>query len=227
MDSGCRDAASWARGVAVLGLGLAAALAGGATPGQSAGPVTVVFESHGALFSKDTRQSVAIDPHVFIQVAGGPSGSGPDGIVYAAGLAPAPLADSPDSPLYAADKRPLKITLGQWLAARGTATIVRLDNGKERITASFRRLVAQGSYSVFRVTLIQDRSTVAPLDGMGTSNNVLATPEGTGDLIVTAPVALARGQAVVLVYHSDRMPHAMLQGVPGLTAHYQLIARPR
>ncbi len=215
------------KAVAVLGLGLIVTLAGGATPGQGAGPVIVAFESHGTWFSKETHQSVAIDPQVFILVIGGLSGIGPGGIAHVAGLAPAPLEDPPHSPLYAADRKPLKITLDQWLTARGTATIVPSDSGTERITASFRSLIPGGSYSLFRVTLSQDRGTVAPLDGTGTANNLQATPEGTGSLTVTAPVALPRGQAVVLVYHSDRMSHVMLQGVPGLTAHYQLIGRPR
>ena len=227
MNSGRRKAAFWINAVAALGLGIAATPAGGETPGQSAGSVAVAFESYGAVFSKETRQSVAIDPHVFIQVVGGLSSIGPDGIAHAAGLAPAPLEDPPNSPLYAADRRPLHITLGRWLAARGTATIVPFGNGRGRVTTSFKYLVAQGSYSLFQVTRNRDRSTAAPLDGAGSANNLLAMPDGTGSLTVTAPVAPPRGQAIVLVYHSDNMPHAMLQGVPGLTAHYQLVARPR
>lgn len=195
-------------------------------PSQSAGSATVAFESHGAVFSKETRQPIAIDPHVFIKIAGGVSSVGPEGIAHAAGLAPAPLEDPPNSQLYAADRRPLQITLGQWSAARGTATIIRVGNGV-RITTDFRNLIAQGSYSLFRVSRNGSRSTAAPLDGTGTANNLVAAPDGTGSLTVTAGVALARGQQVVLVYHSDGAAHAMSQGVPGLTAHYQLVALPR
>lgn len=187
--------------------------------------MTVAFASYGAVFSRETRQPIAIDPHVFIKAAGAVSGIGPGGIAHAAGLTPAPLEDPPNSRLYAADGRPLQITLGQWTAARGTATIVPLGSGI-RISTDFRNLIARGSYSLFRVSRNGNRSTAAPFDGTGTTNNLVAAPDGTGSLTVTAG-ALGRGQVVVLVYHSDGAPHAMSEGVPGLTAHYQLVARSR
>jgi hypothetical protein len=211
--------------VALAGLSVFALLAGGSTPGNGAAPITVAFESHGAFFSKETHQRAATDPHVFIKVTGAASGAGPQEIVHAAGLTPAPLEDPAATPLFTADGRPLKITLGQWLGASGTVTIGGTIGGKEQVTASFKGLVVRGSYSLFEVTFKPSGNTFAPLDGAGTANNFVATDQGAGNLTVTIPAKLSHANAVLLVYHSDGQAHAMLQGAPGLTAHHQLIAR--
>ncbi len=214
------------QGGILLGLCALFALAGSAAlPGRSAEPVTLAFESHGAFFSKETRQTTSIDPQVFTRVPGVPSGAGPQGITHAAGLAPALLDDPARTLLFTADGKPLKITLGQWLGAGGTAKIAAASGGKERIAASFNGLIAQGSYSLFQVTLKPEGNAFAPLDGAGTTNNLVATAQGTGSLTATTPAVMSHTNAVLLVYHSDGLAHGMLRGAPGLTAHHQLIAR--
>jgi hypothetical protein len=42
---------------------------------------------------------------------------------------------------------------------------------------------------------------------------------------VTTPTMLTRANAVLLVYHTDGQAHGLSRGVPGVTAHHQLIAR--
>lgn len=215
------------RTVALFGLSAFAVLAGSAGPGNGAESVTLAFEPHGAYFSKETHQRIAIDPQVFIKVAGAASGVGPQKIAHAAGVAPAPLEDPAPTPLYTADGNPLKITLGQWLGARGAATLSATGGSKQQFTASFNGLVARGSYSLFKATFKPSGDVFAPLDDAGTVNNFLATDQGTGSLTVTTPAVISHANAVILVYHSDGQVHAMLPGAPGLTAHHQLIARGR
>ncbi len=213
------------QGSILLGLCAFFALAGSALPGRSAEQVTLAFESYGPFFSKETRQTTSIDPQVFTRVPGVPSGVGPQGITHAAGLAPALLDDPARTPLFTADGKPLKITLGQWLGAGGTAKIAAAGGGKERIAASFNGLIAKGTYSLFQVTLKPEGNAFAPLDGAGTTNNLVATAQGTGSLTATTPAVMSHTNAVLLVYHSDGQAHGMLRGAPGLTAHHQLIAR--
>lgn len=210
--------------IAVLGL---AGLPVSIQPAEGAHEsVTLTFESHGAFFSAETRQPAPIDPQVFVRTPDAAAGLGPQGIRHAASLAPARLADPPATPLYTAQGIPMKITLGEWLRARGTATVVRgLGPDHDHVAASFTGLIYRGVYSLFTVTFTPNGNTFAPLDGMGFSNTFVADTMGMITVIVSTPAHLTHANAVALVYHSDGQSHHMARGTPGVDAHHQLIAR--
>ncbi len=195
----------------------------GATPVWAAPPVRLTFEPHGVFFSAETHQPAGIDPQVFVKVPG-MAGVGPQQIAHVMGVMPAHLADPASAPLYSAQGKSLHTTLGQWLGAHGTATVAAAGGG-ERVTASFTGLVPRGSYSLFIVDFRPGGNTFAPLDGMGKSNNFVASAAGTGSLTATTPTMFSHNIALLLVYHSDGHPHGASRGMPGVTAHHQLIAR--
>jgi hypothetical protein len=209
--------AQWAL-VAIVLLDLAA------IPGWAAFRVTLTFEPHGTFFSDETHQPEAIDPQVFVRVPG-MAGVGPQKIEHVMGVMPAHLTDPANTPLYTARGKPLNVTLGQWLSAYGTATIGPMGSHGENVTVSFAGLISRGRYSLFAVTLQPRGNTFGPLDGMGKSNNFVASATGIGSVTVTMPTMLTHANAVLLVYHSDGQAHGMSRGAPGVTAHHQLIAR--
>jgi hypothetical protein len=204
--------------VAIVLLGL------GAIPGRAASPVSLTFGPHGTFFSAETHQPAGIDPQVFVKIPG-MAGVGPQRIAHVMGVMPAHLADPASAPLYTARGKPLRITLGRWLGAHGMATIETMGSHGERVTASFTGLIPRGSYSLFLVDFQPGGTALAPLDGMGKSNNFVASVAGTGSITVTTPTMLPHNNAVLLVYHSDGRAHGVSRGVPGVTAHDQLIAR--
>ena len=202
-----------------------ATLSGSASPVSAAGPVTLTFESHGAFFSNETHQPVAIDPQVFEQTPGAAAGIGPQNIAHAAGLAPARLAGPADTPLFAAEGKPLNITLGRWLGAAGTAEVDTVGARADRIAVSFTGLIPGGVYSLFAVTFQPSGNTFIPLDETGRSTNFVALSTGTARATVLTGAPLTHANAILLVYHSDGQAHGMSRGAPGVTAHHQLIVR--
>lgn len=194
-------------------------------PGWAAGPIALAFVPHGTFFSAETHQPVALDPQVFVPMPGAPAGAGPQGITHIAGFIPARLSAPPETALYTAEGTPLHTTLGQWLGARGTADVEPTEARGERVTVSVTGLIAGGTYSLFVVTFGPGGNTFAPLDGHGTSNTFVAIGRGTGRATVVAPTRLTQANAILLVYHSDGRAHGRSRGVPGVTAHHQLIAR--
>jgi hypothetical protein len=104
--------------------------------GWAAEPITFAFESHGAFFSNETHQPVAIDPQVFVRVSGAPAGVGPQGITHIAGLVPVRLSAPSETSLYAADGTALNITLDRWLGARGTVEVEPTGTHTDRVTVS-------------------------------------------------------------------------------------------
>ena len=189
--------------------------------------VMLRFEGHGAFFSSETHQPVAIDPQVFVQAAGVPGGLGPQGIVHAAGVVPMPLSGPPDTPLYNADGKPLGTRLGRWLSAAGTGGIEPAGDlvHADRVSVTFTGLIPGGLYTLFEVTFQPSGNTFAPLDGSGLRHNFVALTDGTARATVLTPAPLTHSNAVLLVYHSDGLTHGMSRGTPGITAHHQLIAR--
>ncbi len=198
---------------------------GGVALAQSTGPMILTLEGHGAFFSRETNQPVAIDPQVFVQASGAPAGVGPQNIAHIAGFVPARLADPPNTPLYNAEGKPLSFTLGQWLGAQGTVTIEPLGSEGSRVSPSFAGLIPNGVHSLFRVTFQPTGNTFAPLDGAGTANSFVAAANGTASVTASTPAPLTHADGVLLVYHSDGRAHGMERGRPGITAHHQLIAR--
>ena len=195
------------------------------TSGWAAEPITLAFESHGAFFSNETHQAVAIDPQVFVQMPGAPAGVGPQGITNTAGFIPVGLSAPPETPLYAADGKALNFTLDRWLGARGTAEVEATETHTERVKVSFTGLIAGGTYSLFAVTFGPGGNSFAPLDGTGNSDTFVAIGNGTARATVTTQDRLIHANAILLVYHSDARAHGTSRGVPCATAHHQLIAR--
>lgn len=193
--------------------------------GWAAEPITLAFESHGAFFSNETHQPVAIDPQVFVQGPGAPAGAGPQGITHIAGFIPVRLSASPETPLYAADGKPLNFTLDRWLGARGTAEVEPTETHTDRVTVSFTGLIAGGTYSLFAVTFGPGGNTFAPLDGTSNSNTFVAIGNGTASATVATRDRLTHANGILLMYHSDGRAHGTSRGVPGATVHHQLIVR--
>jgi hypothetical protein len=205
---------------------VAAVVLGGPPWGVAADTIPLLFEPHGAFFSAETRQPVSIDPQVFVGTPGAAAGVGPQNISHAAGVAPASLAAAPDTPLYTAAGRPLGVTLGRWLGARGTGDVTAVADGPHAalVTVSFTELIPGGTYSLFIVAFRSAGNTFAPLDGVGL-HNFVALSDGIARARVFTPFRLTHENAVLLVYHSDGRAHGESRGSPGVTAHHQLIAR--
>lgn len=202
-----------------------AVLSGSALPVTAAGLRTPRFESHGAFFSEETHQPVAIDPQVFVQTRGAAAGAGPQNIAHAVGLAPAPLSGPAATSLFTAEGKPLNVTLGRWLGAGGTAEVEAVGGSADRVTVSLSGLIPGGTYSLFAVTFQPSGNTFVPLDGTGHSASFVALGTGTARATVLAQARLTHANAVLLVYHSDGRVHGMSRGAPGVTAQHQLIAR--
>lgn len=191
---------------------------------------TLTFVTHAAFFSTETRRSPVIDPQVFVKDDAVSEGTGPQNIAHLAGFRPARADDVPEAVLYNANGDSLGFTLGKWLgvsgaAPGGTVEIVPTPAAGARLTMSFKRLIAFGLYSVFRVTFSPDGTTFLPIDGDGTTNTFTTSIDGSASTTVTTPSPLTHANAIVLVLHSDGQEHGISRGVIGLTAHHQLIAK--
>lgn len=184
------------------------------------------FVEHGAFFSLESHQPQLIDPQVFVARADAPAGTGPQDIVHVAGYRPALFTDNAASPAFTADGRPLGVSLGAWLGARGTLVIDMSLPASPRIRATFNGLIPRGVYSLFENHFSESGVTSTPLDGFGTNNTFTADPQGRGDITVSLRGPLTHAQAVLLVYHSDGAAHGMQRGQPGIDVHHQLIYRP-
>jgi hypothetical protein len=208
--------------VPVVLLGVAIALA---TPvAVGAASLQLPFVTHAAFFSQETHQAHPLDPQVFVREAQAPAATGPQAIDHVAGYRPARVADPPDMPLFTAAGRPLGFTLGAWLGARGTVTIVPAAGGTT-VAARFTGLRPRGVYSPFENHFDQRPIGFSPLDGQGTKNSFVANADGTAAITVQTPAMLTSANAVLLVYHSDSETHGTSRGKIGVTAHHQLIAK--
>lgn len=191
----------------------------------SAAPIPQSMVPHAAFFSLETRQDTFIDPQIFVPAQGRPGGAGLQNIVAVAGYRNALMTDDPDAQAYNAQGKALGFTLGRWFGARGTVNFDPSDK-KPRIATAFAGLVPNGVYSLFEATFAADGTTTfAPLDGAGTANTFTADAQGNGGMLLTAASQLTHANAIVLVYHSDGSAHGTDRGVPGITAHHQLIYR--
>jgi hypothetical protein len=214
--------------VSSAALGLMMLLAGaGVARAQSPGPPaqSLQFVTHAQFFSLATHRSPVIDPQIFIKQEALPEGTGPQGIEHVAGERCAQTDDVPDLPAYDSHGDPLGFSVGRWFAAGGTAGIEPLATGGQRISVSFENLLPFGLYSLFRIAFTPAGAVFTPLDGTGTSNSFNAGAEGTAKLTVTTNQPLVKGDAIVLIYHSDGRQHGESRGEIGLTSHQQLIVR--
>lgn len=188
-------------------------------------PVHLPFITHAAFFSKETQQSVPLDPQVFVKDGNAKAETGPQGIQHIDGFRPAHiLSDPPATPVFSAQGQPLGFSLGQWLGASGAVTLRPRGAGaivRVRLTG----LVPNGVYSLFENHFDQQPVGFTPLDGSGKRNSFTAKADGSGAMTVHAPQMLTGVNAVLLVYHSDRQTHGVSRGEIGVNAHHQLIAK--
>jgi len=210
-------------------LGVLALLAGASAPAPSAptassSRVSLTFIRHAAFFSQEARRATVIDPQIFVREDSAPEGTGPQNIEHAAGLRPARLDDLPEVVAYNAEGTSLGFDLDKWFAATGTVDIAPQGAG-DRVSATFKNLIAFGVYSLFRITFAPDGATFVPLDGDGKNDGFTAGFDGSAGVVVTTPEHLQSGNAIVLIYHSDATEHGEARGLLGVTAHHQLIVR--
>lgn len=90
---------------------------------------TYMFATHAVFFSNETKQPAVIDPQVFVADPAIMAATGPQNIMHVGGYRPARIAsDAPSVPLFTAQGLPLGFTLGEWLGASGTGTVVCTGN---------------------------------------------------------------------------------------------------
>ena len=183
------------------------------------------FTTHATFYSQETKRASVVDPQVFVADEAATASAGPQNVEHIAGYRAAKLEDSPETVAANADGDSLGFTLEKWFAGRGSADIVTLPSGNDRVTLTFSHLIAFGRYSLFEVTFSPDGATFVPLDGDGTQNNFDATVDGSATVAVSVPHHLEPGSAIVLVYHSDDLDHGGIRGQIGHTAHQQLAVR--
>lgn len=212
-----RDAASCAR-VALLLPILAS------SPGLAADGAHYTMQTHAAFFSAETNQAKALDPQVFIASTSARAGVGPQNIQHVAGVRPAFIKeDAGASPLVNAHGEALGFNLADWLAAKGDVTITPASGGKVTVSMQFTHLVPGGHYSLFENHFDQQPIGFTPLDGAGNANDFVAGADGSTKVEITAPKALTKDNAVLLVYHSDKTSHGKQRGDIGINAHHQII----
>jgi hypothetical protein len=200
--------------------------AAGISIGQAADTIHLPFAVHAAFFSAETHQPKPIDPHVFVRDPSAPAAAGPQNIQHIAGVRPAVIEQDPKSTaLVNAKGDPLGFDLGEWLGAEGVVTISPTANGAVEISAQFSHLRPEGHYSLFENHFDQQPVSFTPLDGVGKTNDFVASKDGSSKIQVLAPQALTHANAVLLVYHSDKTSHGDQRGDIGINAHHQLIAR--
>jgi hypothetical protein len=189
--------------------------------------IAVAFSPYAPFFSSSTGATPAVDPQVFVKDPAAAAGVGPQSIAHADGYRPALVqSDPPASPLFNAHGAPLGLTLGQWLGATGSADFETINANAQRATVRFAGLSPYGAYSVFVHPAGQDDTVFTPLGGAGSGNAFVADAGGSAVVNVFVSPPLAPGSAVVVVFHSDGLTHAMDFGAPGITSHIQLIAFP-
>jgi hypothetical protein len=208
--------------IATLAFTLTAAF----TVSEAADSTRLTFTTHAAFFSTETHQAKPIDPQVFVRDPAAPAATGPQGIRHVAGVRPALIDQDPGAtPLVNANGEPLGFDLADWLGAKGVVTITRSARGKIEVSARFTHLRPGGYYSLFENHFDQQPIGFTPLDETGKTNNFVASKIGSTRVTVVAPQPLTHANAVLLVYHSDKMFHSEQRGDPGVNAHHQLIAR--
>lgn len=184
------------------------------------------FETHAAYFSNEMSLPTPLDPQAFVVDASSAPAVGPQQIRHAAGVRNARIADVSTLPVLNAIGKPLDMSLGTWLGARGEVVLTPLPNGTEKITAVLSHLVPRGHYSLFENHFDQKPTGFTPLDGTGRDNNFVAGPDGNAAVTLVAPAVLTHANAVLVVYHSDGKTHGQSRGEIGVSAHHQLIAQP-
>lgn len=195
-----------------------------AHPALADTPTELPFQTHAAFFSAEVHLPDTLDPQVFVADAASPAAVGPQGIRHVAGVRNARLTDSPSTPLYNAQHRPMHMTLGQWLGAKGVVSLDPQD-GHEHVSIELTGLVPNGLYSLFENHFDQSPIGFTPLDGNAQHNTFRADKTGHASVQLDTPDLMTHDNAVLLVYHADGRSWGMQRGMLGVAAQHQLIAR--
>jgi hypothetical protein len=196
-------------------------------PAQAANESRVLdFDTHAAFFSSETGQKAPLDPQVFVAAPSAVAATGPQGIKHVAGVRNALVSDSPDLLVLTAAGKPLNMSLGAWLAAKGEVIFRPLPGGREKVSIVLSGLKPHGRYSLFENHFDQKPIGFTPLDGTGADNSFVADANGNAVVTTISPGAVTHDNAVLVVYHSDGKAHGQSRGEIGVDAHHQLIARP-
>jgi len=198
-----------------------------AAPVAAADPsYTYTFATHAAFFSNETNQPAVVDPQVFVADPAVAAATGPQNILHRGGYRPARVAsDAPSVPLFAAQGIPLGFTLGEWLGASGTGTVV-CTNGSAAAINQFSGLVPGGVYQLFRNQFTAQGPKRSPFGKPDASDSVFtASKEGTAVFTIVLPFCPDPTDGVLLSYHSDGTVHGPLGGDIGVNLHNQLLIR--
>lgn len=182
----------------------------------------LVMETHAAFFSAETSQPEPLDPQVFLRDANAAATTGPQNIRHVAGFRPALMSEPRRTPLFDAQGKPLGLSLGKWLGARGK---VHVAADRRTVTVRLSGLRPGGTYSLFENHFDRQPIGFTPLDGSGRTNTFIASMDGKAAAKIHVPAAVTHANAILLVYHSDRQAHGDSRGEIGVNAHHQLIAR--
>jgi len=187
---------------------------------------TYTFATHAAFFSNETNQSAIIDPQVFVADPAVVAATGPQNIMHSSGYRPARVAsDAPSVPLFTAQGIALHLTLGEWLGASGTGTVI-CTNGSAAAINQFSGLVPGGMYQLFRNQFTPQGPKRSPFGKPDASDSVFtATKDGTAVITSVLSFCPDPTDGVLLSYHSDGMVHGPLGGDYGVNLHNQLLIR--
>lgn len=183
-----------------------------------------VFHPYATYFSAATRQPKLVDPTMFVKSDGAPATVGLQRVERTAGFENISAAVSPSVPAYSADDRQMSFTVQRWLSASGMVIVRRVAGAKPTVTARFSNLVRLATYSLFVTHSPSEPATYQPLDSKG-GDGFYTDGLGNGNVSVKSTEPLNRGDAIVLVYHSDGFVHGKDRGDIGVVAANQLIAR--
>jgi len=198
-----------------------------AAPVAAADPAyTYTFATHAVFFSNETNQPAVVDPQVFVADPAVAAATGPQNIMHIGGYRPARAAsDGPSVPLFTAQGLPLGFTLGEWLGAGGTGTVV-CTNGSAAAIDQFSGLVPGGVYQLFRNQFTPQGPKRSPFGKPDAADSVFtASKDGTAVFTSVLPFCPDPTDGVLLSYHSDGTVHGPLGGDVGVTMHNQLLIR--
>jgi hypothetical protein len=197
-----------------------------ADPAMADSSKALALETHAGFFSTEVKLKQALDPQVFVEAPSAEAATGPQGIKHVAGFRNALVADDSTREIFTGDGKPMNITLGQWLSAKGDVVLTPMPRGAERVDVAMSGLKPNGLYSLFENHFDQMPVGFTPLDGYGKDNSFVASADGRGAVSIMSPSHLTHDNAVLIVYHSDGQTHGKSRGEIGLNAHHQLIVRP-
>jgi hypothetical protein len=204
----------------------AAALLANARPALAADPAPLLFQTHAAFFSSETKLAKPIDPQVFVKDTDVAAATGPQCIKHVAGFRPAFTKDDPTfSALFNANGVPLGFTLGERLVPSGTVTMGAAGSGAI-LTMQFDHLRPSATYSVFENHFDQTPVGFTSLDGSGSKNSLKTDSRGAAAITIMSPQTLTHANALLVIFDDDSQAHGNSRGDVGINAQHQLIARP-